>query len=390
MKAAFVVQRYGTEINGGAELHCRWVAEHMRKHWDTSVLTTQARDYITWKNHYPAGLEEVNGVPVRRFPVEKTRDPERFGKLQSFLLENEHSLQDELEWLKEEGPYSPELIGFIKAHADDYNTFFFFSYRYYHAYWGVQTVPQKSILVPTAERDPVIHLNIFRDLFQKPKAFIYNSVEEREMIQDISGKSDIPGDVVGVGTEIPEIFSAREFRSRFGIEGDYLVYIGRIDENKGCRELFDFFLEFKQETDSPIKLLLVGSSILKIPDHPDIIYLGFLTESDKFAALQGARALCMPSFYESLSMVALEAWALGKPVLANSRCDVLKGQCLRSKAGLYYSEYPEFRVALLLLLDDDKLQSALGENGRRYFLRHYTWDTIENKYIRLLQQLGEM
>lgn len=389
MKAAFVVQRYGTEINGGAELHCRWVAEHMNKHWDTSVLTTQARDYITWKNHYPATQELVNGVSIRRFPVEKTRDPERFGKLQRFLLENEHSLQDELEWLKEEGPYSPGLIDFIKANADDYDYFFFFSYRYYHSYWGVQAVPQKSILVPTAERDAVIHLNIFKELFQKPQAFVYNSVEEREMIQGVSGNKEIPGEVVGVGTEIPKFFSAREFRSQFGIEGDYLVYIGRIDENKGCQELFEFFLEFKQETGSPVKLVLVGSSILKIPNHPDIAYLGFLSETDKFAALQGARALCMPSFYESLSMVTLEAWALGKPVLANSRCDVLKGQCLRSKAGLYYSDYPEFREALLLVLGDDKLQAALGEHGRRYFLEHYTWETIEDKYIRLVQRLGE-
>ena len=234
MKVAFVVQRYGLDINGGAELHCRWVAEHMRKHWEVHVLTTKARDYITWKDHYPSNLEEINGVQVRRFPVARTRDPERFGKLQRHILENEHTQRDELEWLKEEGPYSPELIDHIHQHSGDYDLFVFFSYRYYHSYWGVQAVPRKSILVPTAERDAVIQFHLFKELFRTPRAFAYNSVEERDMIQTLSGNDHIPGEVVGVGTELPETYSESDFRRSYGLEGDYLIYIGRIDENKGC------------------------------------------------------------------------------------------------------------------------------------------------------------
>jgi glycosyltransferase involved in cell wall biosynthesis len=209
------------------------------------------------------------------------------------------------------------------------------------------------------------------------------------MIQTLSGNGSIPGEVVGVGTEIPEVYSEEDFRSKFGLEGEYLIYIGRIDENKGCHELFEFYLRFKQETGSDIRLVLVGSSVIKIPLHPDIVYLGFLPEPDKFAALQGARALCMPSFYESLSMVTLEAWALGKPVLANARCDVLQGQCRRSRAGLYYSGYEEFRDALHLMLADRRLREAMGEQGRTYFDGHYTWDAIEGKYMDLVRRVSE-
>lgn len=388
MKIAFVVQRYGLEINGGAELHCRWVAEHMQKHWKVHVLTTRAQDYITWKDSYPGGLEILNGVPIQRFSVARTRDPERFGKLQNHLLNHEHTFQDELAWLQEEGPYSPELIDFIRSHADAFDYFIFFSYRYYHSYWGIRTVPHKSILVPTAERDDVYRLPLFRELFRLPRAFVYNSVEERSMIQRQSGNRDIPGEVVGVGTEIPDAPSAEAFRESYGIEGDYILYIGRIDENKGCRELFDYFLRFKRDTGSSIRLLLVGRSILKIPAHPDIVYLGFLPEEEKFAALEGALLLCMPSFYESLSMVTLEAWALGKPVLANARCEVLRGQCLRSRAGLYYEEYGEFREALRLLLGDGRLRGAMGELGRAFYQTHYSWDVIEGKYVDLVKGLG--
>lgn len=387
MKVAFVVQRYGQEISGGAELHCRWVTEHMQKYWDVQVLTTRAFDYITWKDHYPKGDDIVNNVPVKRFSVTKPRNPERFGRLQNHILVNEHSKEDELKWLDEEGPLSTSLIRYVEEHKNDFDYFVFFSYRYYHSYWGINTVPEKSILVPTAENDPVVHLRIFKDLFRKPQAFIYNSVEEREMINRVSMNDHVLGEVVGVGTEVPSEVFVDEFRQKYDITGDYLIYIGRIDENKGCVELFDFFLRFKKETDSDIKLVLVGSTLLKIPSHPDIRYLGFLSEEDKFSALVGSLALIMPSFYESLSMVTLEAWAKRKPVLANSRCEVLKGQCLRSNAGLLYEDQGEFTEALTLLLSSPQLRGAMGENGERYFTQNYTWEVIENKYLSVVGQL---
>jgi glycosyltransferase involved in cell wall biosynthesis len=387
MKIAFVVQRYGLEINGGAELHCRWVAEHMARHWDVEVLTSRAHDYVTWADHYPAGTETINGIAVRRFSVPKPRSPERFGRLQNFILEHEHAERDELAWLEEEGPTSPDLLAFIRSQADAYDYFIFFSYRYWHSYWGIRNIPGKAILVPTAEHDPVIDLKIFKDLFRLPRAFIYNSEEERGMIQTISGNQAVPGLVVGVGTEVPDDSIAERFRKNHGINKPYLLYLGRIDQNKGFPQLFQYFLRFKKETGSDVGLVLIGNSILPIPEHPDIFALGFRPEQDKFDALVGAEALIMPSFYESLSMVTLEAWALGRPVLANARCEVLQGQCHRSNGGLTYENYPEFRESLKLMLASEKLRCALGNHGRRYFEANYTWDSIEGKYLETVSRL---
>ena len=387
MKLAFVVQRYGLEINGGAELHCRWVAEHLKKYAEVEVLTTRAADYITWKNSYSRDEEDVNGIRVRRFPVIKARDPQRFGRLQDWLLRHEHRESDELRWLDEEGPRAPALIQYLKDNASSYDYFFFFSYRYYHSYWGVKTVPRRSILVPTAERDPVVGLRIFQDLFRTPRAIVYNSVEERKMINDVSGNHQVPGDVGGVGTEVPGRYSGEAFRRKHKLPGPYVLYLGRIDENKGCHKLFEYFIRFKRESGSEAKLVLAGSTVIQVPSHPDIHYLGFLGDVEKFDALDGAELLVMPSFYESLSMVTLEAWALGKPVLANALCDVLKGQCLRSNGGLYYETYPEFREALSLLLGSPRLRGVLGENGRRYFEANYAWDVIENKYLDLISRM---
>jgi len=387
VKLAFVVQRYGLEINGGAELHCRWVAEHLSKYHRTEVLTTKAFDYITWKNHYPEDEELINGIRVRRFPVARPRHPERFGRLQDHILNNEHPNEDELRWMDEEGPLVPDLIRFLKESEGEYDYFIFFSYRYYHSFWGIHTVPQKSILVPTAEKDPVINLRIFRDLFLKPRALIYNSVEERRMIHAVSRNEAVLGDIVGVGSEIPARRSSEAFRQKFKVEGPYIIYIGRIDQNKGCHRLFEYFLRYKKDTGSDIKLVLAGSTVMQIPSHPDIFYLGFIGEEDKFNALEGAEILVMPSFYESLSMVTLESWALGKPVLANGLCEVLKGQCLRSNGGLFYENYPEFREGLSLLLDSPRLRHRLGENGKKYFDANYTWPIIERKYLAILDKL---
>ncbi|HDJ24061.1 MAG TPA: glycosyltransferase family 1 protein [Candidatus Aminicenantes bacterium] len=389
MKIAFVVQRYGMEINGGAELHCRWIAEHMKKYYEVEVLTTKAYDYITWENYYLDDIEEINGVLVRRFPVARPRNPMRFGRIQQFVFHHEHKIDDELKWLEEEGPLAPALIKYIDQHRADYDYFIFFSYRYYHSYWGIQTVPEKSILVPTAEHDPVVYLRIFKELFSLPRAFIYNSEEEKNMIQRVANNSHILGKVVGVGIEIPSSWPTQQVLEQRGIASDYLVYIGRIDENKGCDKLFQYFLKFKERTNYPVKLVLVGSTKLTIPHHPDLIYLGFVSEEEKFAILQGALLLIMPSFYESLSMVTLEAWALEKPVLANAHCEVLQGQCQRSQGGLYYENYAEFEETLKLLLEDDKLREILSQNGRRYFESNYTWEVIEQKYNYIISKLEE-
>src|SRR4051794_37418056 len=126
---------------------------------------------------------------------------------------------------------------------------------------------------------------------------------------------------------------------------------------------------------------------MPIPDHPHVRHLGFVSDADKFDAIAGATALVMPSYFESLSMVALEAWALGRPVLANGRCDVLAGQSRRSNAGLYYENATEFAAAAGRLHGDEPPARAMGRNGQAYYARHYAWPVVEAKYLAMFEQL---
>jgi len=387
VKLAIVVQRYGLEINGGAELHARYIAEHLARHAQVEVWTTCASDYVTWRNELSPGDERINDIPVKRFRVKHERDPLAFGRLSEVVFNQSHSIADELDWLEAEGPTSPALIAHIGRHASEFDFCIFFSYRYYHAFHGARTAGARAILVPTAERDPAAGVSIFAPIFRGVRALMYNSPEERTMIQALAGNEKVPSVVVGVGSEVPQNPQAHRFRQKHRIKGPYAVYVGRIDENKGCRELFGFFRRYRDETGSPWRLVLVGKPVLSIPPDPGILHLGFLPDQDKWDALAAADLLVIPSRFESLSMVTLEAWWAERPVLANARCEVLRGQCQRSNAGLYYSSYEEFREALVLLEGDPGLRSALGRNGRRFFEANYAWDVVERKYLALLARL---
>ena len=387
MKLAIVVQRYGADINGGAELHARYIAERLARHATVEVITTCARDYVTWKNELPEGTEQVNGITVRRFPVSHERRPDDFGRRSHRVFEKTHSIADELAWLDSEGPASPALIAHLERAAADFDFVILFSYRYYHAWHVARRLPAKAVLVPTAERDEAIGLSIFAPVFRGVRAVMYNSPEERAMIQAASGNTQVPGVVVGVGSDVPERTDPERFRRKFKFRRPFAIYIGRIDENKGCGELFSHFQRYAAAFPRGMDLVLVGSAIMDVPKHPRIHHLGFLDDRDKFDALSASDLLIMPSYFESLSMVALEAWGLGKPVLANARCDVLKGQCIRSNAGLYYENYEEFVEALYSLESNGPLNARLGRNGKDFFKRHYAWPVIERKYLEMFEQL---
>ena len=387
MKLAVVVQRYGADLNGGAELHARYVAERLARHAKVEVLTTCARDYITWRNEIPAGVEFVNDLPVRRFPVRRERDPDDFGRRSEHVFGHTHSLADELGWLRSEGPTSPALVNHIRRHAPTYDYLIFFSYRYYHAYHSIRAVAPRALLVPTAERDPALGLAMFRTTFRTVRALMYNSFEERALIQRVSDNGDVPGVVVGVGSEVPPRASARRFRERTGIRGRFVLYVGRIDKNKGCAELFAHFSRYASRVSRRLTLVLIGNPVMTIPSHPQIHHLGFVTDEEKFDAMAAADLLVMPSYYESLSMVTLEAWAMRRPVLVNGACDVLRGQAVRANAGLYYTTYEEFAASLHTLETSRDLRTALATNGRAYFDQHYTWPVIERKYLDMLERL---
>ena len=384
MRLCFVIQRYGLEVNGGAELHCRWLAERLARRHEVEVFTTRALDYIEWRNHYPEGGASVNGVRVRRCTVRRTRNARAFASLSNLCFHETHTQEEEEAWVRENGPYSPDLVNAVARSRDRFDRFLFYCYRYYPSYHGLPLVRDRAILVPTAEEDPAIRLGIFRPFFRSPRGIVYLTPEEQALVEDASGNREVPSVVIGSGLNLPEAAPGADFRGRHGLTRPFVLYVGRVDKNKGCVTLFAYFRKFVEETKAEVDLVLAGTAVVPIPDHPRIRHVGFITEEEKVGALKQCRLLVMPSPFESLSVITLEAWKLGIPVLANARCRVLMGQCLRSNGGLFYHGYAEFAEGLRLLLERPELAAALGRQGQRYVETEYSWERVEAKMEELL------
>jgi glycosyltransferase involved in cell wall biosynthesis len=381
-RIAFVVQRCGREVNGGAEALCLIIAQRMAAYWHTEVLTTCALDYVDWANHYPPGEEEIDGALVRRFPVAAPRNTEVFNHLSSQIQPRSAtaSLAEQEAWMRAQGPWSPELLTYVEAHADDYDAFIFFGYLYAQTYFGLPKVAGKAILAPLAHDEWTIHLNMWEHFFLSPGAFVFNTIEERDFLRRRFPAVCVDGPVVGVAVDRPVDIDPQRFRRACGVHEGFLLYIGRIDPSKGCDELFDFFIRQRASGLGPAKLVLIGKAVMPVPDHPDIVSLGFVSNQTKWDALAACDALVMPSSYESLSMVLLEAWAVGKPVIVNGHCDVLVGQCRRANGGVWYQNFEEFSQGLVHL-QEGRIPGVLGRQGWRFVNEHYTWPVIEQAYL---------
>jgi glycosyltransferase involved in cell wall biosynthesis len=431
VRIAFVIHRYGPEITSGSEHQCRLVAERLAAQHDVDVVTTCARESSTWKNEYPEGPDRIRGVTVRRFRNAQAHNREVFEKTSARVFGHSHSRADELEWLKQLGPWSPGLIDYLRKTQQQYDVLVFFAYQYATTVLGLEICPKRSILVPAAPVGPdnngesVLDLDIYRDVFSRPAAILYNTESERRFVQgDFSDRPAIE-DVVGIGVDIPQhnpyprmpppaedespssddsqdgatdeepsrgfpshlLARGAVFRRRHRLHGPLLLYGGRIDPGQGCEELLEYFSSYIEQG-GDATLALLGVKLMSVPEDAHIRFAGLLmSERERLQAFEAATVVACPSAYDTLSLSALESLSVGTPILANARNQLLVEHCIASNGGLYYADRDEFVACLKLLLSDAGLRAAMGRNGRDYVRRNYRWDTVLGKYERVLAKV---
>ena len=382
MKLLYVVQRYGDDIVGGSEAACRQFAEALTyAGHSVEVITSCARSYVTWEDSYEEGTTNINGVLVHRLRVNEQRNSERFRPTDQWLMsENSSPLRFEHErWARLMGP---DVLGFRTWMIDNANRFdaaIFMTYLYSTATSGIPAIAGRIPVVfqPTAHDEPPLRIPLFEATFRLVDAFMFFTPEERTVVKERFRMEPI-GTVVGIGIEMnPPCSAVEEFRKKFALdENPYLVYVGRLDPMKGVKQLCEFFVQLKSQYPSSLKLVLAGDPMVELPEHKDIIVVGFLAESMKHAAINGSLALVQSSYFESFSIVLCEAWVQKRPALVQGASTVLRGQALRSGGAIPYEGYAEFEQAAMMLLENPELANEMGINGRQYVEQQYEWNNV--------------
>jgi glycosyltransferase involved in cell wall biosynthesis len=386
MKLACVVHRYGPQATGGSEAHCRALATRLaaNPNHQVDVLTSCATDYITWKNVLPAGESRDGAVRVMRFPVARQRRLNRFREISEHVFAGRATPGEQDAWFRENGPEMPALLDYLEKHGHEYDRVMFWAFRYYHAWFGIPMVADRAVLVPTAEDDDLIRTaTVLGPFFARPRSYLFLTPEERDLVAARCDGHLPSSEVIGAGLD-----PAPSVTTGSGIERPFLLYLGRVEKNKGCDTLIAHYQAY-QEVEiaagrEPIPLVMAGPVKMAIPDVPRLKVLGFVSDDVRDALLREALALVMPSPFESLNIAVLEAWNVGTPVMVNGRCRPLLGQTRRANGGLIYERRDDFIEALRFFVSNPAAARQFGAQGQQYVNREYRWPVVMSKVEALL------
>lgn len=366
-RIALVIHRYGIEINGGAERECKLLAEHLTEKYEVDVLTTCSLGMIPWDNQYEEGLHKENGVNLMRFKVENADEFPR-GSIERI------------------GPYTPKLIDYLKQNYSLYKGIILMTYNYYPTYTGLRLNLPNAIFLPTIHDGISARQELYKDIFKGCKGILYNSIEERQFVESYFKVTNLPVRVTCYGMDMKqEVEKVQTEESE-----KYIVYAGRISNSKNFNELNEYFLKYKERNPSDLKLFVLGKidNGMIIKHHDDIVFKGFVTEEEKNHYMRNAYLLVLPSKNESLSIVVLESFLYRRPVVVNGLCDVLRGQCIRSNAGLYYTNYAEFEAELNYLLSHKEEVLQMGNNGYDFVKGQYSWKKVIENVDYLINEIN--
>lgn len=387
-RLVFVPPRFGADVIGGAEVVVRELSRHLAdRGWDVEVLTTCARDHFTWANEYPAGVQEVDGVVVRRFPTAPPAAPAERAELEAAILAGARlSLAEQQRWMNG-GVRSPELYHHVLDHADDYRAVVVSPYMFWTSFACGQIAPGRTILRPCLHDEPFAALELFQPLFAGAAGVWLQTEPEHELAHRLFRLPE-QHRVVGEGIPTDKVFEPDRFRRRHGVEGPFVLYAGRREGAKGWERFVDGFARAVIRRKLNLSLVTMGVGEVRAPaDVADrVVDLGFLGDDDRDDAFAAAAAYVQPSQYESFSRTVMEAWLAGTLVIANGDSAVVRWHCDRSDAGLVYDDDLELEECLTFVAERPEEAARLAATGRRYVLDNYTWPAVVGRVEETLEE----
>lgn len=380
MRIAFVPPRYGLEVVGGAEYAVRMFAENLvRAGDDVEIFTTCARDAATWVDAYPEETEKVNGVTVHRFRSAGLRSPD-FAAASAALFDRGARGEIEELWVDQQGPVCPAALDAVAA--SDADAVVFYPYLYWPTVHGVRRLGHRAVVHPAAHDEPPLRLAPYRNVMAGGRALVFQTEGERDLVRRLFDVEHLPQLLLGLGVEpAPSTPDPAAARAGLGI-GDrpFLLCLGRVDDGKGAALLTRLFSAYKERHPGPLALVFAGPVVDRPPAHPDVVVAGLVDDATKWGLLTGAEALVNPSPHEAFSIVLMEAWTAGLPVVVNAACPATREHCARSGGGLWFSGPGSFEAILARLHADPPLRARLGAAGAAYVRRRFLWPSLIERY----------
>lgn len=369
------------------------IAAHLKARGDTvEVWATCAKDNRTWSNEFPPGVSDVNGIPLHRFLVD-SRNLDAWIPIQLALHDGQTiSTDDQLTWMAE-SVNSKALYEHIARHAQDFDALFFGPYLFGTTFWGSLIAPEKSVLFPCLHDESYAYQDVIASMFRQVRGCLFNAAPEMDLARSLYG--DIPGSVVGMGFDIPSAEYVAGLEPYFSDETPYILYLGRKETGKNVHILIDSFVEGKAQGLIPddVKLAILGGGSFEDLHRPevlsrrDVVDLPHVSERDKQRLLRHALYLCQPSTNESFSIVIMEAWMVGTPVVVHAACPVTRHHVEESKGGLYFSSAHDLAGVTNYFLNTPEARRQHAEAGSAYVAHEYAWSSVLKRFDAALDQL---
>lgn len=401
MKILHVVQAYTPAI-GGTERVIQNVSERLvaRHGDDVRVFTTNAYNCeLFWRRdqpQLPPGIEEINGVTVRRFPVFN-----RFNEVRRVLAGGAYKLGLPFnDWLRAlyNGPLIPEMTRAIATSGADVvvASSFPLLHMHYALYGGRRANIPVIFLggIHTADPFGFDRPMIYKAIRQADGYIAYTSFERDYLVEE-HGTSPYKVNVVGVGVDMKPFAHAdgRAIRERFGWgDAPVIAFVGQQVPHKGV----DVVLEAMKHVwpDYPAACLLIAGSkttysptirqlVNQLPPSLQnrVAIIDDFDEAEKAKIFATMDMLAFPSGHESFGIVFLEAWAAGKPVIG-ANIGAIPSVITAGQDGLLveHRNSADLAHAIRTLLEDVSLRQRLGHSGQEKVRSHYTWEIIADRF----------
>jgi glycosyltransferase involved in cell wall biosynthesis len=288
---------------------------------------------------------------------------------------------------------SRALYAHIARHAREFDALFFGPYLFGTTFWGSLIAPDKSILIPCLHDEAYAYQDVIASMFRQVRGCLFNAEPEMDLARSLYG--EIPGGVVGMGFTMPTPEYVNGLEPYFSDDVPYILYLGRKETGKNVHILIDYFVEAKAQGLIPerVKLAILGGGSFddlhrpEVLSRPDIVDLPHMTERDKQRLLRHALYLCQPSTNESFSIVMMEAWMVGTPVVVHGACPVTRHHVEQSRGGLYFSSMQDLAGVTKYFLEHEEDRARHAELGAEYVGSEYSWSSVLRRFDTVLEGL---